>query len=111
MENTLNQDMKNLENYFARNKLSLYVSKSIFMLIGTYQSLAKCEPISVRISNSELDVKCAKYLGMQVDENIKWGLHVDTICRKIACKVGVLKRLIHFATRCHCISIVGMQKR
>ncbi len=28
-----------------------------------------------------------------VDENIKWGLHVDTICRKIACKVGVLKHL------------------
>ncbi len=94
LETALNDDMGKLKEYFIQNKLSLNVPKCTFMLIGTHQSLAKCESITIRIGECVLEqVKSSKYLGMQVDENLKWDSHIDTLRRKLASKVGLLKRL------------------
>ncbi len=61
-----------LKNIFT-NKLSLNVPKCEFMLVGTYQPLAKVRDIRIYINNEPLkQVAVLKYLGMKFDSNLKW---------------------------------------
>ncbi len=38
-------------------------------------------------------VSVAKYIGMYIDENLKWNLPIDNIIPKISAKIGVLRSL------------------
>ncbi len=51
LENNLNSDLCNISEYFNINRISLNVHKCEFMLIGTYQSLAKMPEMSIHINN------------------------------------------------------------
>ncbi len=53
------------------------------MLIGTHQALQKMLDIRVQIDNESLKrVSVAKYIGMYIDENLKWNVHIDNIIPK-----------------------------
>ncbi len=61
------------------------------MFIGTYQALKKMLDIRVQIDNEPLKrVSVANYIGMYIDENLKWNVHIDNIVPKISAKIGVL---------------------
>ncbi len=53
-ENNLHSHLCNISEYFNINNLSLDVPKCEFMLIGTYQSLAKMPEMSIHINNEHL---------------------------------------------------------
>ncbi len=62
------------------------------MLISTHQPLQKILEIRVHIDNKPLKiVSVAKYIGMCIDENLKWNVHIDNIVPKISAKIGVLR--------------------
>ncbi len=64
------------------------------MLIGTHQALQKMLDIRIHIDNEPLKrVSFAKYIGMYIDENLKWNVHIDNIIPKIFAKIGVLRSL------------------
>ncbi len=87
LENNLNSDLCKISEYFNINRLNLNVPKCEFMLIGTYQSLAK-------INNEPLHkVTISKYLGMFIDSNIKWDDHINDMIPKISAKIGILRSL------------------
>ncbi len=73
LENNFNSDLCKISEYFNINRLSLNVPKFEFMLIGTYQSLAKMPPeMSIHINNEPLHkVTISKFLGMFIDFNLK----------------------------------------
>ncbi len=80
--------------YFDTNKLSLNVPKCDFMLVGTYQSLAKVPDIRIHINNEPLkQVTVSKYLGMKIYSNLKWDDHINAIIPKISSKIGILRSL------------------
>ncbi len=92
LENSLNNDLCRLKKYFDVNRLSINVAKCVFMLIGTHQALQKMLDIRVHIYNETLKrVSVAKYIGMYIDENLKWNVHIDNIIPKISAKIGVLR--------------------
>ncbi len=53
-----------------------------FSLLETYQDLQKMSQINV-----------AKYLGIYIDENLRWDHHIDTLVKKISSKIGILRSL------------------
>ncbi len=58
------------------------------MLIGTHQALQKMLDIRVQIDNESLKrVSVAKYIGMYIDENLKWNVHIDNIIPKYLAKL------------------------
>ncbi len=64
------------------------------MLDGTYQSLAKVPDIRIHINNEPLkQVTVSKYLGMNIDLNLKWDDHINAIIPKISFKIGILRSL------------------
>ncbi len=94
LENSLNNDLCRLKKYFDVNRLSINVSKCVFMLISTHQALQKMLDIRVHIDNEPLKrVSVAKYIGMYIDENLKWNVHIDNMVPKISAKIGVLRSL------------------
>ena len=70
------------------------VPKCEFMLIGTYQSLAKMPEMSIHINNEPLHkVTISKYLGMFIDSNLKWDDHISKMTPKISGKISILRSL------------------
>ncbi len=94
LENRLNSDLCKISEYFNINRLSLNVPKCEFILIGTYQSLAKMPEMSIHINNEPLHkVTISKYLGMFIDSNLKWDDHINNMIHKISTKIGILRSL------------------
>ncbi len=91
----INEDLQNVDNWLSRNKLSLNIKKTNFMIIGTPQKLAS-------ISNHHLDIKIrglslqrvsnCKHLGIIIDENLLWGNHIDHVTKKVLTGLYFLKR-------------------
>ncbi len=71
LEKNLKRDLYNISAYFNIKRLNLDVPKCEFILIGTYQSLAKMPEMSIYINNEPLHkVTISKCLGMFIDSNL-----------------------------------------
>ncbi len=94
METTVNNDLDKLQSYFESNKLSLNVPKCTFVLVGTQQSLAKCNAINIKIGNESIpQATKSKHLGMQVENRLRWNAHIDQLVKKLFSKIAILRRL------------------
>ncbi len=61
------------------------------MLIDTYEALKKILNINVHIDGEPINrVSVAKYIGMYINENLKWDVNIDKIIPKISAKISIL---------------------
>jgi hypothetical protein len=61
------------------------------MLIGSRQSPS--------LTINDVPVKQAshtKSLGVHIDENLTWNVHIEKLCKKVASGIGALKRIRPF---------------
>ena len=90
----MNSDLEKLNNWLKLNHLTLSISKSKFMIIGSTQRLNKIDSISFKVDNIDLDeVSSFKYLGIVINNRLNWQDHVDQMFSKINKKLGLLKRI------------------
>lgn len=69
-----------LEYFFSRWRIKLNASKSVFVL---YTSKRKIPFDSVRLQGHNIPIsKNAKYLGVQLDKNLTWNLHITHAIKK-----------------------------
>ena len=79
----INRDLSKLSLWFSTNCLTLNVSKSKFILIGSPKKLSNCNDINVVIDNSLLEcTDTFKYLGRTINQTMTWGDHVEAISTK-----------------------------
>ena len=96
LQNTINADLQRVNQFLIENRLSLNVKKTNYMLIGTKERLKKFSNLQIAIGDNKIDrVDSAKYLGVEVDENLNWITHAEKTASKIASKIGILRRLKH----------------
>ena len=97
LERALNGDLAKVR---VASNLTLNKSKTEFILIGSRQRLQTFNsPPSLFIDNAPIhQVVSTKCLGVYVDENLSWDVHIDNIAKKIACGIGILKRSRPFIT-------------
>ena len=91
----LNNELDNLHHWLLANKLSLNVSKTEYMIIGSRQRLTQISTdpkISIGSQNISR-VKETKTLGVLVDENITWKNHIEATCKKISKTIGMMRRV------------------
>ena len=67
-----------------RNKLTHNTSQTEFMLIGSPSLEIDRAPVS--------KVTFTKSLGVYIDQNLSWNVHVNNLCKKIAAGIGVINR-------------------
>ena len=92
----INEDMTGVKEWLKRNKLSLNVEKTEFILLGTRSKLRNIhdDKITITINGTPLKhVHTCKHLGVIVDENLIWRNHIDHVRRKALAGVHVIKKV------------------
>ena len=92
IEASLNQDLSNINRWLIANKLTLNMTKTEFMLIGSRQKLNSLSVLpGLEINGTQLNrVNFTKSLGVLIDENLTWSnvwsvLIISTIRIKSLC--------------------------
>lgn len=83
LEAKANLYLAKLHDWFLANKLSLNVNKTCFMIITNSKKL-KTENFELIIGNHKITkVSSCRYLGVILDENLKWEEHIQTLIKKL----------------------------
>jgi hypothetical protein len=88
--------------WMQKNKLTINLKKPQCMLIGTPQKLSKCRKVFLNVGEIFIEnvwVKCAKLLGVYIDECLAWSNNTEVLCRKLIQKLGLLRRLSNFMSK------------
>jgi hypothetical protein len=90
LNDKVNCDTGLLCQWFVANKLSLNVSKTCYMVFSTRNQ----GTIRITVDNMELNkVSACKYLGVTLDEELKWKNHIDIVYGKLIKFVGIFYKL------------------
>ena len=86
--------------WLAANKLTINLSKTEFLLIGSRQRLSGFHTTPLLTINGKqiTQASSAKSLGVIIDENLSWEDHIQSISKKVASGIGALKRIRHFVS-------------
>ena len=82
IEKTLNEGLLNLTDWCRVNKLSINIIKSNFMVFKPRQ---KRENLNIK-----LEFKQCTILGVIVDENLSWKLHIGNILSKVSKSIDII---------------------
>lgn len=88
----LNEDLDALSKWLKFKQLKLNINKTKYMIISSrYQNIHDAQ---IAIDGEQIDrVHSIKYLGVTIDENLKFNIHIDNTIKKIAKKYGIMCRL------------------
>jgi len=88
--NTINSELKKLEIWFAINKLSLNIKKTSFMVFGNRNIP---QDIILKINNIQIErVYVTKFLGVFIDNKLKWKDQTEKIRLKLSKTIGIIYR-------------------
>jgi hypothetical protein len=100
IELTANECLKCLESWFCANKLSLNTDKTFYMLFGNINKSQPNLTLNLNINGVLLNkVSYCKYLGVVLDEELKWDKHVEYIYNKITKFTSLFYKLRCIAPR------------
>ena len=92
LEPVLNAELQNIREWLLSNRLSLNVAKTEFMIIGSRQKFTAHKndaSIQVKIDDNEIEkVEYAKSLGVTIDKNLNWSVHIQNLTKKVSSCVG-----------------------
>ena len=94
--NTLNNELKEVCNWFKANKLSLNANKTNLMFLGTRMQTINIndDNHAIYLDGCKLNrVRDAKFLGITIDENMTWKKQIDNVCKSCSRNIGVLNKV------------------
>ena len=96
-----NHDLSNVNSWLTSYKLTLNSSKTEFMSIGSLQRLGTYDTSLNLIIGGDItkQVSSIKSLGVHIDENLSWNIHIEKIAKKIASGIGAIKPCRPFVNR------------
>ena len=86
----MNQELKQIYNYCALNKLSINTAKTNYMLVSS----SRCHP---KINITGIEQKdYIKYLGVYIDKHLNWQPQIQHVNNKLAKNLGILSKLRYY---------------
>ena len=80
LKNKAENCLKKLHDWLISNKLSLSIEKTFFIIYHSKKKKIEQQFDYLKLHNSSIKrVKFVKYLGMTLDENLSWDLHVKEL--------------------------------
>ena len=96
--NTLNIELEKLNIWLQANKLTINVSKSHYMIF--HRRRRKIDINNPSLNNTVLQrVNYTKFLGVIIDDGLKWTNHIAYVKNKIAKGFGIILRARKFFNR------------
>ena len=102
VQTTLSRDFNSIANWLESNKLTLNVKKTKCMVFGTPAMLAGSPELAITLDGEVVEqVPDFKYLGITLDSELKFDVHLSSLARKISSRLGVLGRVRNFLPESH----------
>ena len=90
----INNELIKIQTWLSVNKLSLNLSKTKFMLFHTNKRKLVNKIPDVMLNNINVErVSKFNFLGINLDENMKWTAHTDMLSNKLSKLIGILNKL------------------
>ena len=98
IENLLNEDLEQMSKWLTSNKLSLNLTKTEFMLIGSLKRLKEIDRNpDIRIADVSIQrVSHSKLVGVHIDEGLTWDQHVAHIIKKVLAALKAIRNVRDF---------------
>ena len=88
-----NTDLKQLDEWFRSNKLSLNVSKTHYVVFRHKPDQIP-DNLNIRIRNEQISRKDqVQYLGMHIDEKLNWHQHIQFVKNKISSSLYAMRKV------------------
>ena len=103
--NQTNLELSKVADWFLANRLTTHPSKTMYMVFSGDKSkienkiLLQGNQIK-RIGESRED-KSTKFVGLHIDENLRWSHHVDHVCKKVNSGSFLINKFKHFLPMKH----------
>ena len=102
VQSILQQELVKLDEWITKKKLKINYDKTVSMLIGNRHMIKRHNRLDLSIKGHDIDqVPNVKYLGLYIDAELKWDVHVDHLCQKVGRMISFLRRLRQFINRKH----------
>jgi len=94
----MSNDLNEIAAWLNVNKLTLNLLKTDFMLIGSRQRIATLDGnIELSLSNTDVrQVESTKCLGVNIDKNLTWEGHLQSVKQKVSSNLRILKKVKPF---------------
>ena len=98
LQRRVNEELRKVSRWLRNNKLTLNISKTKFMIISNKKKPPNLD-FQIQIDNTAIE-KCSyyKYLGVYLDEELSWKVHIDNVSDKIAKMCGLFSKLRYTAS-------------
>ena len=95
----LQPDLNSFTKWYNSNKLSLNVSKTKLMIVGTRQKVKKAKNTQLYMDNQLLQiVPTYKYLGFILDSVLSFNGHVNNVINTVLYKINLLAKVRKYLT-------------
>ena len=92
LESVVNTSLCKVSKWLKLNKLSLNIDKTHFMIFKGRKQRLNYSP-EICIDNKPISqVPYSKFLGVYIDENLLWNVHIENISKKISKGIGILNK-------------------
>ena len=90
----MKRELQNIASCFTLNKLSLNLQKTHIMILTKRKKFKETTEIEI---NGQIinQVKCTKFLGLNMDEELSRKDHIDQVAIKISKMTGITARARH----------------
>jgi hypothetical protein len=98
LESTLQCELDNVLQWCSQNKMVVNSQKTKSMLIASRQKHQRA-PLSINLSfnNDTIEqVHSHKVLGVTIDDEMRWHLHINNVCKSVAKNIYLLGKLKHY---------------
>ena len=90
----VNSELEHIYHWLCSNKIKINIGKTKYMLFSYTNKLSvptiKFGPHTIG------QTECTKFLGLFIDQNLRFNCHIDHITQKISKSIGILNRTKHF---------------
>ena len=87
-------DLTSMNQWCSQNKLTINTRKTKLMYFGSKNKLKKINKCNINLNNANLNyVDSFKYLGITLDPQLNYDLHLSTVIQKITYKNYILRKI------------------
>ena len=105
LQNKLYQILPLVTEWFRSNRLSLNTSKTFNQIF----SKSLTDGLDVHLNDSQIERReSVKYLGVVVDENLKWQNHINNVSRTISRGIGIMGRARYYLSSKHLLLLYNI---
>ena len=96
IEKITNENLKNIIDWFNVNKLSINLTKTQYIVFSKSTNNILNQNFKIALNNNELQkVTNVKFLGVHLQSNLQWNIHINEVAKQISKTIGIISRIKH----------------